>query len=101
MDGLTDALYARAAICGDITGRGRILGDNDEPALERILRSAVPHAFHSLGLTWKSTDDGWDVDLDAKCGEVLEVYILDYVTRREPSPPAVVLGDIPRLVGEI
>lgn len=99
MDDLVDALQARAAICGDITGRGRILGDNDVPALERILRGAVPRAFHSLGLTWQATEGGWDVDMDARCGTALETYVLDYVTRRDDTPPAV-LGQIPRLVGE-
>ena len=97
---LTDGLCARAALCGDITGRGYILGDNDIPALERLLRVTVPRAFHSLGLTWNAAADGWDVDIDEHCAAALEAYILDHITRRDPTSSAAIFGEIPRLVGE-
>lgn len=82
---IVDAIMARSALRGDTTGRGSLLGDNDTEAIERVLRSQVPRALQTLGLSWTASPTGWAVDIPPTCGPLLIEYILD---RFEQGPGA-------------
>lgn len=58
---LTDLLLARSSLCGDITGRGMWLTDNDDTALAVVFNILVPTVLNSLGINFTTTDSGWQI----------------------------------------
>lgn len=89
---IVDAMMARSALRGDITGRGSLLGDNDAQAIERVLRSHVPRALQTLGLSWTASPTGWTVDIPSTCCQLLIEYILDRF-EQGPSAPQPYVGN--------
>lgn len=56
---LTDVLLALSATCGDITGRGSLLVDNDERALATIAETLVPGYLAGMDIEAEPCADGW------------------------------------------
>lgn len=56
---LTDAVLARAALCGDITHRGSMLTDNDVYALSALADTVVPAVLEANAIPFTASDVGW------------------------------------------
>lgn len=61
MSRVVDGLLACSALRGDITGRGRMLVDNDELALRLLLGMYVPAYFKTIGMNSLTVEEGWYV----------------------------------------
>lgn len=52
---------ALSALRGDITGRGSMLVDNDDAAIEALARVAIPVYLVENGIAYTETVEGWEV----------------------------------------
>ena len=74
---LIDGLLAFSALKGDISGRGHLLVDNDEPALREVLKILVPGLLARTGIPYVEFSNGWRI------GEtrLSKLRITDYLLR--------------------
>ncbi len=84
---LTDAILARAALCGDITGRGHILVDNDGAALRAVMATLVPAALADLGIFAEAVETGWRLGPPDITKEQLTAYLTDLLLHKLTGTP--------------
>lgn len=103
-DELVDAVLARAALCGDITGRGHILVDNDGAALRAVLSTLVPSALADNNIFCETVEGGWRLGPSGLEKSQVVAYLTALLLHRltgkssvPPEPLVTVVDDLPTL----
>ena len=101
---IADLVLARAALCGDLTGRGSMQGDRDRAAIDYLLDSLVPDELSALGVGYTTSATGWQIAADVAAPS-LAFYLADALLHSlhpgafgRPEPP--LLAAVPRLKGQ-
>lgn len=98
---IVDNIMALSALRGDITGRGSMLVDNDDNALQQLLRTLIPAELSALRLAHVGNDEVWTVDTDAYSSAQLTAYLSDLLHCKisgspdRPLPPEAFGADDP------
>lgn len=102
---IADLVLARAALCGDLTGRGSVQGDRDRAAIEYLLDRFVPATLADLGIGYTATAAGWqlsDIDYPGPLDYYLAQLLLHSLrpdAYPAPDPPSDTFT-VPRLTAE-
>lgn len=91
---IADAALAYSALCGDITGRGTMLVDNDLNALLFAVDLLVPSELVRSGIPFQKTGDGWTVGPTQFDSDTLVDYLSRLLLHRI-SPARFTLPDFP------